>query len=275
MTLQLDRGSKLSSAQALIARFDLGAFLSLALLVVLLGGWQLAVVRGVLPAFILPAPWDVAKRVVEDMLQPSLQMDLLYTLTEIIAGFTIAAIVGVVFGGAIALLPLVDRVFSPYIVALQTIPKVAVAPLLIIWFGFGIEAKIVIVALIDVFPILINAVVGFRNVDSRQLLLMKALNASRWQTFLKIRFPSAMPYLMAGFQISMVFSVIGAVVGEFLGSAQGLGSQIVQRQSNMDVVGVFSVLVILTVLGIALNNLTRLASRKLAFWAESEQPQGL
>src|SRR6185312_6488757 len=101
----------------------------------------------------------------------------------IIAGFTIAAIVGVVFGGAIALLPLVDRVFSPYIVALQTIPKVAVAPLLIIWFGFGIEAKIVIVALIDVFPILINAVVGFRNVDSRQLLLMKALNASRWQTF--------------------------------------------------------------------------------------------
>jgi NitT/TauT family transport system permease protein len=256
------------------ARFNLGSLLSLAILVTLVGGWQIAAKTGVLPAFVLPAPLDVAYRVIEDLSLPSLRTDLLFTLTEIVVGFIFAALLGVVLGVAIALVPLVDRILSPYVIALQTIPKVAIAPLLIIWFGFGIESKIIIVALIDFFPILVNAVVGFRSVDSRQLLLMKVLNASRWQTFIKIRLPNSMPYLMAGVQISMVFSVIGAVVGEFLGSAQGLGSQIVQRQSNMDVIGVFSVLVILTVLGLLLNSLTKFVARKAAFWAASEQSAG-
>lgn len=255
--------------------FDLGTVLSILLFVVLIGGWQLSVVRGLVPAFVLPAPSDVAMRVVTDLLDKAVLYDCLYTLTEILVGFAIAAIFGIALGAAIALVPLVDRVLSPYIVALQTIPKVAIAPVLIIWFGFGIESKIVIVALIAFFPILVNVVLGFRSIDQRQIVLMKVLNASHWQIFSKIRIPNALPSIMAGMYIAMIFSVIGAVVGEFLGSPHGLGSQIMQRQAAMDVVGVYSMLVILTAIGIALNFAVKLVSRSLVFWGQSEEPAGL
>lgn len=255
--------------------FDLGTILSIALFVVLIGGWQLSVVRGLVPAFVLPAPSDVAMRVVTDMMDKAVLYDCLYTLTEILVGFAIAAIFGIALGAAIALVPLVDRVLSPYIVALQTIPKVAIAPVLIIWFGFGIESKIVIVALIAFFPILVNVVLGFRSIDQRQIVLMKVLNASHWQIFSKIRIPNALPSIMAGMYIAMIFSVIGAVVGEFLGSPHGLGSQIMQRQSSMDVVGVYSMLVILTAIGIGLNYAVKLVSRSLVFWGQTEEPVGL
>lgn len=255
--------------------FDLGTFLSILLFVVLIGGWQLSVVRGLVPAFVLPAPSDVAMRVMTDLVDKAVLYDGVYTLTEILVGFAIAAVFGIALGAAIALVPLVDRVLSPYIVALQTIPKVAIAPVLIIWFGFGIESKIVIVALIAFFPILVNVVLGFRSIDQRQITLMKVLNASHWQIFSKIRIPNALPSIMAGMYIAMIFSVIGAVVGEFLGSPHGLGSQIMQRQAAMDVVGVYSMLVILTAIGIALNFAVKLVSRSLVFWGQSEEPAGL
>jgi len=202
----------------------------------------------------------------EDVANASVRADFYYTLTEILTGFALATVVGISLGAVIALNPLVDKTLTPLIVAIQTIPKVAVAPVLIIWFGFGIESKIIIVALIDFFPILVNAVTGFRSSDPRQILLMKVLKASPWQIFLKVRVFNAIPYLMAGMYIAIVLSVIGAVIGEFLGSAHGLGSQIVQRQGSMDVVGVFSMLVLLSALGVTLNVIMRVVSKRLAFW---------
>jgi NitT/TauT family transport system permease protein len=202
----------------------------------------------------------------EDVANASVRADFYYTLTEILAGFALATVVGISLGAVIALNPLVDKTLTPLIVAIQTIPKVAVAPVLIIWFGFGIESKIIIVALIDFFPILVNAVTGFRSSDPRQILLMKVLKASPWQIFLKVRVFNAIPYLMAGMYIAIVLSVIGAVIGEFLGSAHGLGSQIVQRQGSMDVIGVFSMLVLLSALGVTLNVIMRVVSKRLAFW---------
>lgn len=255
--------------------FDLGGILSIALFVVLIGSWQLSVRSGLLPAFVLPAPTDVATRVFADAFDRTVLFDCAYTLTEIIVGFLIAAVLGIALGAAIALVPLVDRVLSPYIVALQTIPKVAIAPVLIIWFGFGIESKIVIVALIALFPILVNVVLGFRSIDPRQVVLMRVLDASAWQIFRKVRIPNALPSIMAGMYIAMIFSVIGAVVGEFLGSPHGLGAQIMQRQAAMDVVGVYSVLVILTFIGVLLNSAVKLTSRKLVFWGNAEEPSGL
>jgi NitT/TauT family transport system permease protein len=202
----------------------------------------------------------------EDVANASVRADFYYTLTEILSGFALATVVGISLGAVIALNPLVDKTLTPLIVAIQTIPKVAVAPVLIIWFGFGIESKIIIVALIDFFPILVNAVTGFRSSDPRQILLMKVLKASPWQIFLKVRVFNAIPYLMAGMYIAIVLSVIGAVIGEFLGSAHGLGSQIVHRQGSMDVVGVFSMLVLLSALGVTLNVIMRVVSKRLAFW---------
>jgi len=268
-------GDRPAAAQALLRRIDLATVLQATLFVIFFGGWELAVRQGMMPAFVLPSPSAVVVRVLEDVTSVSTLGDCLYTLTEILVGFFGALVLGIGLGAWIALSSLVDRVVSPYIVALQTIPKIAVAPILVIWFGFGIESKIVIVALIDFFPILVNAVAGFRSTDPRQILLMKSLEATDWQIFLKVRLPNAAPFLMAGVYIAMIFSVIGAVVGEFIGSARGLGSLIVQRQATMDVVGVFSVLVILTVIGICLNRAARLVGRRLAFWSESENSAGL
>jgi len=266
---------KLQSEIRIPAWLDLGTILSALLFVLLMTAWHFSVALGLVPVFVLPAPLDVAAKVLHDVVDPSVQYDILYTVAEILIGFAVAAIFGIVFGAAIALVPLVDRVLSPYIVALQTIPKVAIAPLLIIWFGFGIESKIVIVALIAFFPILVNVVLGFRSTDPRQIVLMNVLDASVWQIFAKVRIPNALPFIMAGLYIAMIFSVIGAVVGEFLGSAYGLGSQIMQRQASMDVVGVYSVLVLLTVIGIALNVIVKMVSRKLVFWGSSEEPTGI
>lgn len=247
----------------------IGPFLALFLI------WEVCVELGWVAAFVLPSPSDIAMRVAADLQQSDVQMDFAYTLIEVLAGFALAAVIGITLGAVIALVPLMDQMFSPIIVAFQSIPKVAIAPVLIIWFGFGIESKIVLVALIDFFPILVNAVAGFRSTDSRQLLLMKVLRATPLQIFFKVRVFNAIPYLMAGFQIAIVLSVIGAVIGEFLGASQGLGSEILQRQGSMDVVGVFSMLIFLSVMGVTLTGGMRWIARRLAFWSQSNEMTGV
>lgn len=242
---------------------------------VLFGLWELSIRMSLVPAFVLPAPSDILTRLIGDIGQDTVWTDLAYTLTEVVAGFLVALLAGLWLGAMVALVPFLDRLISPLVVALQTIPKVAVAPLLIIWLGFGIESKIVLVALIDFFPIFVNAVAGFRNVDKRQLLLMKILKASKLQILFKVRMFNALPYLVAGMKIAIVLSVIGAVVGEFLGAARGLGAQVAQRQAAMDVVGVFSILAILSVMGIVLNAAMNVVGRRAAYWTEQEEPRGL
>jgi NitT/TauT family transport system permease protein len=256
-------------------RFDAGSILSLVLLVVLLGGWELCSRQGLIPGYLLPAPSKVLLKIYADFSRGSVWVDTYYTLAEILLGFALAAVFGVVIGAAIALSPLAEKVLSPYITCLQTIPKPAVAPLLIIWFGFGISSKIVIAALIAFYPIVVNAIVGFRSSDPRQILLMQVMKASRFQVFTKVQLPNAMPYLMAGFQIAMVFSVIGAIVGEFLGASRGLGALIIQRQSEMDVAGVFGLLVVLSSIGMILSWIIKALSRHFVFWASTEEVRGV
>jgi NitT/TauT family transport system permease protein len=126
-----------------------------------------------------------------------------------------------------------------------------------------------IVALICFFPILVNSAAGFKSTDARQLLLLSAMDATKWQVFRKVRLPTAIPFLIAGFRIAIVVSVIGAVVGEFLGASVGLGALIIIRQSNMDVTGVFSVLMMLSLIGMAMNLFINLLAQRLAFWADT------
>jgi NitT/TauT family transport system permease protein len=255
--------------------FDLGTVLSVAVAALLLGSWEYSVHAGFIPAYLLPAPSKVVMQLYTDLLQESVRVDIYYTLGEILLGFALATVIGIVCGAAIALVPLIDKILSPYITCLQTIPKPAIAPLLIIWFGFGISSKVVIVALIAFYPIVVNAVVGFRDSDPRQILLMRVMKASKWQIFRMVQLPNALPYLMAGLQIAMVFSVIGAIVGEFLGASRGLGALIIQRQASMDVAGVFSVLVVLSSVGIILSMVIKACSKKLVFWGPAEEIRGV
>jgi NitT/TauT family transport system permease protein len=246
-----------------------GSVLSVIILVLVLSGWEWSVRSGTVPSFLIPAPSKLVVMFFTDITSYSFLKEALYTFSEILFGFLAGAVAGVVLGAAIALVPIIEQIAWPYIITLQTIPKVAVAPLLIIWFGFGIESKILIVALICFFPILVNAVAGFRSTDSRQILLMDSMDATRWQLFRMVRLPNAVPFLIAGLQIAVVLSVIGAVIGEFLGASNGLGALLVIRQSNMDVTGVFSVLAALSIIGLSMNVAVGMLSRKLAFWSDT------
>jgi NitT/TauT family transport system permease protein len=226
------------------------------------------------PAFILPPPSAVVGKAGTDLASGVIFPHLWQTLTEILAGFTAAALCGTGLGTAIALVPALRRTLYPFVLASQTIPKVAIAPLFIIWFGYGIQSKIVTVALIAFFPIIVNVIVGLETVDPRRLLLMRALKGSAWQTYLKVRLPSMLPFLFAGLEIAIIFSVIGAIVAEFIGASVGLGSVIIQRQAAVDVAGVFSVLVYLSVMGIVLNLILKLIARPFAFWSRSKDVVG-
>lgn len=230
------------------------------------GIWELAVRWLQVPQFILPSPLAIATRVAQDFTSGLIFPHFLQTLVEVLAGFLLATVIGVGLGTLVALVRVVERVVYPFVLALQTVPKVAVAPLFIIWFGFGIEPKIVTAAVIAFFPILVNVIAGLKATDARRLLLMRALKAGRWTTFCKVQLPGMLPYLFAGLEVGIIFAVIGAIVGEFIGASLGLGSLVIQRQAGVDVAGVFSVLFYLSFMGVALNLALRWVARRWVFW---------
>lgn len=236
---------------------------------VLLVLWEASVRLLQVPQFIVPAPSAVIMRIWDDLATGIILPHLWITFFEVIVGFLFAALLGVGLGTGIALIRFLDRTVYPFVLALQTIPKVAVAPLLIIWFGYGTQSKIVTAALLAFFPILVNVVAGLRTGDPRRILLMRALRAGPVKTYVKVRLPAMLPYLFAGLEVGAVFAVIGAVVGEFIGASEGLGSVIIQRQASVDVTGVFSVLFYLSAMGILMSLVLRIIARRYAFWSDT------
>ena len=154
-------------------------------------------------------------------------------------------------------MPLLDRLVYPYVVGLQTVPKVAIAPLMIVWFGFGISSKIVIVALTCLFPSLINTIAGLRAVDPDRIALITAMCGTRAQLLRYVQLPNALPYIMAGLNTGIVLAVIGAIVGEFVGAKTGIGVLILQANFGLDLASMFAVLVLIAVTGVALNLILR------------------
>lgn len=193
------------------------------LLLGLVALWELIVYWGRYPAFILPTPRRVVARFLTAWREGSLQKHAQVTLKEIIGGLGLGLTVAVVLGYVLAKSRTLERLLSPYIVASQAIPIVALAPLLVIWFGLGSLSKVLVCALTLFFPVLINTIVGIRNVDVDLVELMRSLRASRWQLFRFLELPAALPVLLGGLKVGVTLSVIGAVVGEFVGSDRGLG----------------------------------------------------
>ncbi|MBR0896735.1 ABC transporter permease [Bradyrhizobium tropiciagri] len=268
MTDAVEFSSIKSRSPGAVARV-LGSSLGLFVLtsIALVAAWQLIVVWFEVPQFILPAPSEVVRAIYSDLVTGRIVQHFLVTLVEIVGGFVVAAILGVALGSLIGLVPIAERIGLPYLLAFQTVPKVAIAPLLIVWFGYGIQSKIVTAGLIAFFPILVNVVTGLQTVDQRRIVLMQSLKASPLEIYCKVLFPGMLPYLFAGLETGAVFSAIGAIVAEFIGAAFGLGCLILQRQAAVDVPGVFSALIFLSLIGIMLNLLVRLAARRLTFWS--------
>jgi NitT/TauT family transport system permease protein len=238
-------------------------------LVLVLLAWEAGIhVFGVSP-LIFPGPRDVLRSLYQVLASGEILPHLGVTLHEILMGFAIGAAAGFVLGAAIGQSALLETVLYPYVVAFQTMPKVAIAPLFVVWFGFGATSKIVITATIVFFPVLANTIVGLRSAPRDQVDLMQAFTASRWQVFRMVRLPHALPFVFAGLDIGIVLAVIGAIVGEFVGAEAGLGYLILQRNFSMDTAGVFAILIVLSLVGIVLHGVMRFIARKAIFWAET------
>lgn len=240
-----------------------------ALLLALLVGWELLVrVRG-LPPLILPGPGLVLRELVQQV-SGGLWPHLWVTLVEVGLGFGLGSGLGIGLGVAVAQADRLGRVLRPYIVASQAMPKLALAPILVIWFGFDLTPKVVIAGLISFFPLFENTVAGLRAVDPDQAELFRSLRANRQQTFLKLRLPWAVPYIVAGLRVALILSLVGAVVGEFVGANKGLGALIVGAQGTMNTPLMFAVFVVLTVVGIALSAVADLVERLALRWRYGE-----
>lgn len=238
---------------------------SLALLafVVLLAAWEAAVRVARIPAFVLPAPSAIWAKFLADI--PLLVPHTLVTLEEIVVGYLVAAGGGLLVAVLIVQFKTVERVVYPYIVASQTIPKIAIAPLLIIWLGAGLLPKILIVAVIAFFPVTVNTVAGLRAVEEHYLNLLRSVAASDAQVFVRLRFPYALPFVFAGLKLATTLAVLGAIVAEFMGASEGLGYLILSSTFNFEVPRVFVSLGVLIAIGVLFFGVISLLERCLSW----------
>lgn len=228
--------------------------------------WRAIVHIGDFPSFILPTPTLVGERFIKALSDGSLFRHSLVTLGEVLAGLGLGVSTATILGYTLAKSRSLERFLSPYIVASQSIPIVAIAPLLVIWFGSGIFSKVLICSLIVFFPVLINTVVGMRSVPEELHELMRSLQSSRWQTLRYLEVPAAMPVFFGGLRIGATLSVIGAVVGEFVGADRGLGFLINQGRGVYDTALVFVAVFTLIVMAFSLYGLVALLEARLLSW---------
>ena len=232
--------------------------------------WEGAVRAFDVPRYLVPAPSTIVGRLVDGFVAGSLLKHTLATLGEILVGYVFGCGLGIGLGILIAQFRLVDELVYPYVVALNSVPKVATAPLIVVWFGFGFESKVIIVALVAFFPLLVNVILGLRSVEADQLALMRALTASRWQSFSMVQLPNALPSIFAGLEVAVVLAVVGAVVGEFVSAKEGLGYYILFANSLSDTAGMFAAFMVLAALGAALSQVVTTVARRVVFWRAQE-----
>jgi NitT/TauT family transport system permease protein len=233
--------------------------------------WSMVTHWSDLPAFILPSPMQVFRRFWVALLDSSLLRHSSYTLLEVGLGLTAGSILATLTGYLLAKSPALERLVSPYLVASQAIPVVAVAPLLVIWFGPGLFSKVLIAGLIVFFPVLVNTVVGVRAVSKDYYDLMRSLRASRWQILKHLEIPAALPVFFGGLRVGATLSVIGAVVGEFVGADRGLGFLINVGRGQYDTALVFVAIFALVFLALFLYGLVILLERRFLAWQRSPQ----
>ena len=236
--------------------------------VAMVGLWWAAVELFKIPSYLLPGPGGVFSRLVTDT--AVLWTHSKVTLTEILLGFGITVVMAIPLGLLIALSPLAKQLVYPPIVLMQLVPKIAVAPLFLVWLGFGIESKVLLTVLMTFFPLLLASISGFQILDDRLLYLTKSMGATRWQTFRYLRFPAALPVIFSGIKTSATIAATAAIVAEFVGANRGLGYVLLRGTSTMDIELVFAVLVVLTIVGIGINYIVEFCEWAMTPWQRAK-----
>ncbi len=229
---------------------------------VILVAWQLIGLK--VPRYLLPTPLGAAQELI--VRAPLLGQHALVTLREIALGFSLAVVVSVPCGLAVAFSPTVERVVMPVLVFTQLIPKIALAPLFIIWFGFGLFPKVFMTFLLSFFPIIIDAVVGFRSLDQEIIYLIRSMGLGPWPAFVKVRLPHALPNIFAGLKVAITLATVGAIIGEFVGSDRGLGYLLLVAGGDLRTELLFATLVVLTTIGLILYYLMACLERLAIPW---------
>jgi putative hydroxymethylpyrimidine transport system permease protein len=252
---------RLAQARALLRRCWPPALI----IVAGLGLWELIVGLAHVPAYLLPAPSAIAADLATDwpVLGPALQV----TLWEVLLGFVIAAAAGVGLATALHLSPVARRAVYPLLIGSQTVPIIVLAPILVILLGYGLAPKLIIVALICFFPIVVNGIDGLRSVDPELIRMMRTLDASRWAILRRAEFPAALPSIFSGLRIAATFAAIGAVFGEWSGSNQGLGYVMLAATPNLLTARIFAAIVLLTAIALLLFGIVSLLERIFVPWA--------
>ena len=235
--------------------------------------WKLSVNMLDVPSYILPAPEQVVIALWSGLAVPVTSplgwyLPLWSTMANALIGFAIGALLGLFFGSLMAEFRAVETALMPYAFALQSLPKVAIAPLIVIWCGFGDGSKSAMAAWLAGFPMMVNSFAGMRAAEIERLELMKVLSASRLETYRLVKLPSAAPYIFAGLDMGIVYALLGTIVAEFLGAQEGMGVAITKAQAVTDVAGVFAALVVLGVTGILLHLIVRRVERSVIHWAD-------
>jgi NitT/TauT family transport system permease protein len=244
-------------------------WLRILLLLAVVGLWEASVRLLAIPFYILPAPSAILVALYRGSVSLIYIRNLWATLEETLLGFLAGTILALGLGTLIASSRRVEYYLYPFIVMFQSLPKVALAPLIVVWFGLGLTSKIVNAALVAFFPLMVNTIVGLRSAEPDRVELMRSLDASEAQIFWMLRLPGALPFIMAGLEVAMIFALIGAIIAEFVGGTAGLGMLITSLNFSADVAGVFSILLILSILGLVLNQAILALKRRVLFWDPS------
>lgn len=238
---------------------------------VLLGLWQLVTVAKLVRPVLASSPGDVWNFLVESVRTGELWTHLSATLSATLIAFVLASIVGVIIGVSLGVLPRVQRAIDPYLNAFNSMPRIALGPLFVLYFGFGTEAKVALAFSLVVFILIINARAGVLSVDPDLMRLGAALNASKLQLFSKILLPSSIPSIFAGLRLGLIYSLLGVVTAEIIAAQTGLGAQILYYSAIFNIEGIYAILIVLAIIASILNSLMGIAERRLLRWRPREE----
>lgn len=237
-----------------------------AVLLVVLLAWQFLPAWLNTPSYVMPVFSDVLRALTDPAAFPRYVSNAAVTMTEVMLGLAIGVSLGLVLAIVLSEMPRVYAVVFPYVVAIESIPKVAVAPLFVIWFGFGLTSKVIVVVMLAFFPVLVNTIHGLRAVERDHIDLFRVNGSGPVQMRLRLMIPSALPQIFSGLELAVANAMVGAIVAEFVGAQQGLGMLILQAQGRMETAAVFALLIILSALGILLNVSVRALRRVVVSW---------
>lgn len=236
--------------------------------------WHWLVDSGRVSRLVLPRPWDMLSRFWDNVLSivrgEYMWRHFKATMSEVIFGFCIAVAIGITIGTIVSEFRYARAAIRPYILAFNSTPRIVFAPLVLVWFGFGMSSKVVLAASIAVFPIIFNTVAGLQATEAEMLRLMRSYRSTRWEIFRKVRFWVALPYLFAGLEMAVGLAFLGAVAGEFVGGSEGLGYIVLVTLETLDLASAFATIFLLSAMGFILHRLVLLARHQLLYWLREE-----